>query len=215
MAIYFALGIFALVQVRQAKKLREGQARPFVVVDFEPGDAPIMNLVVANVGRTMARNVRIEVDPPLESGQDRSWPVPLGKLKLFTEPIPSLAPGKRIVLLFDLLHSRPDTLPSSYEVRLTYEWEGGKPLTDVQRLDLDLYRNLVAVRRDSIHHVNETLKKIVQRFDRWTAGHDGLLVLSPEDRRRRNEEVMAEMEERRAAKRAAADGQADGTAGQD
>jgi hypothetical protein len=41
-------------------------------------------------------------------------------------------------------------------VRLSYEWEGGKPLTDLQRLDLDLYRNLVTVRRDSIHHVNQS-----------------------------------------------------------
>jgi hypothetical protein len=68
------------------------------------------------------------------------------------------------------------------------------------------------IRLSGQSHVPE---KIVQRFDRWTAGHDGLLVLSPEDRRRRNEEVMAEMEQRRAAKRAASDGQTTGTAGQD
>jgi hypothetical protein len=207
-AIYFVLGIFALIQVLQARKLRKQQARPYVVVDFEPGDAPIMNMIVANLGQTMARDVRIEVDPPLESSQDGSWPVPLAKLKLFTEGIPSSAPGKRIVFLFDLLHKRPADLPTSYHVRLVYEWDGERrSITDEQRLDLDLYRNLVAVQRYSIHHVNETLKKIERQFDRWSAGPEGgLLALSSEDQQRRNKEFLAWVEQERAAEQAAAEG---------
>ena len=50
-----------------SRELRRDEARPYVVVDFEPDRPPFMNLVVANLGRTMARNVRIETDPPLES----------------------------------------------------------------------------------------------------------------------------------------------------
>jgi hypothetical protein len=93
--IYFVLGVFAWVQVLQAKKLRESQAlqaqelreaerelrkdeaRPYVVVDFEPERPPIVNLVIANLGRTMARNVRIEVDPPFDSSVYRKDPLPL------------------------------------------------------------------------------------------------------------------------------------------
>jgi hypothetical protein len=36
-AVYVVLGIFAWIQVLQARRLREEQARPFVIVDFEPG----------------------------------------------------------------------------------------------------------------------------------------------------------------------------------
>jgi hypothetical protein len=64
-AIYVALGIFALVQVLQARKLREDQARPFLIVDFDPGF--LIYLTVANIGRTMARDVRIKFDEKLES----------------------------------------------------------------------------------------------------------------------------------------------------
>jgi hypothetical protein len=71
-------------QARQAQELREAErelrkdeTRPYVVVDFERDRAPLVNLVVANTGRTMARNVRIEVEPPFDSSVYRDGPVPL------------------------------------------------------------------------------------------------------------------------------------------
>jgi hypothetical protein len=218
-AIYAVLGGFAWVQVLQAKKLRESQAlqarelreaeaRPYVVVDFEPDRVPFVNMVIANLGRTMARNVRIEVDPPFDSSVYRSGPVPLARFKLFAEGIPALAPGKRIVLLFDQMYQRAELdLPDTYRVRLTYEWDGGDPLTDELRLDLDLYRPLRRIAPHTIHDVSETLDAIHRQFEKWTAGSEGgLLVLSPEDRRRRNEKIMAEMRTHRAAERAARNG---------
>lgn len=222
-AVYVALGVFAWIQVLQAKKLRESQvrqarelreaeARPYVVVDFEPALVPFMNLVIANLGRTMARNVRIDADPPFDSSVYRSGPVPLAKLKLFSEGIPSLAPGKRIVLLFDqMLHRAEAKLPESYRVRLTYEWDGGEPLTDELRLDLDLYRPLRNLRLDTVHDVNSTLDKIRRQLEKWSAGSGGgLLMLSPEDKRQRDGEFRAWVEEERAAQRAADDAQARG-----
>lgn len=198
---------YARNQVAEARELRKEQARPFVVVDFEPEEPPFVNLVITNLGRTMARNVRIEVDPPFDSSVYRSDPVPLAKLKLFTEGIPALAPGKRIVLLFDqMIHREELDLPLTYGVRLTYEWDGGDPLSDELRLDLDLYRPLRQVRRHTVHDVSKTLDAIHRQFEKWTAGGGGLLVLSPEDRRRRNREIMSELEERHAAERTAENG---------
>jgi hypothetical protein len=54
-AVYVVLGIFAWIQVLQARRLREEQARPFVIVDFEPGF--LIYLTVENIGRTMAREI--------------------------------------------------------------------------------------------------------------------------------------------------------------
>jgi hypothetical protein len=83
-------------------------------------------------------------------------------------------------------------------VRVTYKWDGGDPLSDELRLDLDLYLPLRRVERDTVHEVSKTLKEIVKRFDRWTAGHNGLLVLSPEEKRRRDlKEVAARREWRK------------------
>jgi hypothetical protein len=61
--VLVAAALYARAQVREARELRRDEARPYVVVDLEPDRPPFMNLVVANLGRTMARNVRIETDP--------------------------------------------------------------------------------------------------------------------------------------------------------
>ena len=42
-------------QAWEARRLRKDQARPFVVVDFEPERPPFMNLVIKNLVKTMAR----------------------------------------------------------------------------------------------------------------------------------------------------------------
>jgi hypothetical protein len=110
--VLVAAALYARAQVKEARELRQEQARPFVVVDFEPEQSPFVELVVANSGKTMARNVRINVEPPLESSLDTVMPV--AKLKMFTEGIPSLAPGKRMVTLFDSMIDRKDlNLPNS------------------------------------------------------------------------------------------------------
>jgi hypothetical protein len=192
LVVLIVAALYARAQVREARELRKDEARPYVVVDFEPDWVPFVNLVVANLGRTMARNVRIEVDPPFDSSVYRSGPVPLARFKLFSEGIPSLAPGKRIVLLFDQMYDRAELeLPDSYRVRLAYEWDGGEPLREELRLDLDLYRPLRRVTPETIHDVSKTLTKIGRQLEKWSAGTGGLLVLSPEDRRRRNAEILA------------------------
>jgi hypothetical protein len=203
--VLVAAALYARAQVREARELRKDEARPYVVVDFEPDRPPFMNLVVANLGRTMARNVRIETDPPLDSSVYRSGPVALAKLRLFSEGIPSLAPGKRIVLLFDQMAHRAEAeLPESYRVRLTYEWDGGDPIREDLRLDLDLYRPLRRVMLGTTHDVNQTLDKIRRLLEMWSAGVErGLLVVSPEDKRRRDGEFRAWVEKEQAAKQAA------------
>jgi hypothetical protein len=190
---------YAGAQVREARKLRQEQARPFVVVDFEPEQSPFVELVVANLGKTMARNVRIKVEPPLESSLDTV--VPIAKLKMFTEGIPSLAPGKRMVTLFDSMADRNErNLANSYQVQLSYDWDGGDPITDTQRLDLDLYRYRMSVTRHTIHDVNKTLDKIRGLLDKWSAGFEGgPRVLSPKDKRQRDGEFRTWVKEERTA----------------
>jgi hypothetical protein len=56
------------------------------------------------------------------------------------------------------------------------------------------------------HDVNQTLDKIRRLLDKWSAGFEGgLLVLSPEDKRRRDGGFRAWAEEERAAEQAAAE----------
>jgi hypothetical protein len=68
--IVAAAAVVAGFQVHEARKLREDQTRPFVVVDFDVSDPPLIHITIANIGKTMARTVRVKVDPTLESSLD-------------------------------------------------------------------------------------------------------------------------------------------------
>ena len=97
--IYIVIGLFAWRQVREARKLREEQARPFVIVDFEPGF--LVYLTVENLGRTLARDVTIRFNKPLDSTLPE--PHDFDESPIFRgEPIPVLPPGKQVRVLFDL-----------------------------------------------------------------------------------------------------------------
>jgi hypothetical protein len=142
-------------ELREAEaRRREAEARPHVIIDLEPERPPFIYLVVANLGRTMASNVRFEFNPPIQASQDPQWRLPISRIKLFTSGIPLLAPGKRHVTFFDSMVLRQELgLPDNYEVRVSYDGEDGKSFVDTQRLDLDLYRDLRPVQRDTIHQV--------------------------------------------------------------
>jgi hypothetical protein len=120
-----------------------------------------------------------------------------------------LVPGKRIVFLFDTLNQRPKELPTAYRVTLRYDSERGPLPADEQHIDLEVYRNVLSVDRDTVHDVSKTLTKLLRRFEQWSAGPEGgLLVLLPEDKHRRDGEFHAWIEEQQAAEQAAADSQA-------
>lgn len=187
--------IVAWHQVREARRLREAQTRPFVVMDFEVENF-LAFLSVANIGTTLARDVRFEIDPPLQTVIEN----PLAEMKMFREGIPTLPPGKRIRTLFDSLVSRkPDQLPDTYSVKVTYTDEVGRPLAERLDLDLAAYWNLTTVERRDVHDIHQRLKDMLAEMKKWRSGTGrGLLRLSPEEVREESERTRQYLEERRA-----------------
>jgi hypothetical protein len=186
-------------QVGEARRLREEQARPFVVVDFEI-DVPIISLVVSNVGRTMARNVRFSFSPELTTSLDRPPDPPFRELKMFTEGIPSLPPGKSLPALFDSGFSRKpeDGHADTYHVKITYEGVDGREHTDEMVLDLGIYWNVERLNLANLDDVHKRLKEISDTLSGWRASGGGVLTVTPADQRARNEERRAAVERRRA-----------------
>jgi hypothetical protein len=182
--IYIVIGLFAWRQVHEARKLREEQARPFVIVDFEPDF--LVYLTVENLGRTMARDVTIHFDKLLETTlKDRPK---LDELPLFREPIPTLPPGKKIRVLFDQFPARLDAgLPLTYDVTLRYQGPTGrKEWKHPYRLDLGMYVGAALPTKGLPELVTE-VENIRKEMERWrgTSAGRGLLV-QPIDQRRRD-----------------------------
>jgi hypothetical protein len=170
LALLGAAGL-AFWQVSEAKRLREAQARPFVVVDFVVERGSEIYIVVSNIGETMARDVGLTFDPELTSSLD-SHPniTPPRELKPLRERIPSLPPGKQIPMLFDIFHERDAAIhPDLYRVTIRLHAPAlNRDVTDDAELDLGVYRSVLHATRRDLHDVHERLKA------RHASGGDGL-----------------------------------------
>ncbi len=177
--------IFAGVQIRQARRLREEQSRPFVVVDFDASRLPVIDLTIQNVGATMARNVRIEFDPPIERAIEKGERVGrLANSALITDGLPTLPPGKEIRTFFDMSFERVSSeLPTKYRVRTTYEdFRGRRLQPDEYVLDLGMYKDLEFIVRKGSHEAAKALEEIHKEMKRWTKGLNGLHVYTSDAR---------------------------------
>jgi hypothetical protein len=195
--VLVAAAIFAWRQVKEARELREEQNRPFVVVDFDVEGGYLVHLQVENMGTSLARDVQIDIDPPLESAIE----IEIGKLKMLNEGIATLAPGKRYRAFFDMSfrrnEERPD-LPMNYTARVRYSDDRRKRSFDeVLNLDLDQYMHINTVTRHDLHDIHKQLEQLRKVLEKWTSGTgSGLLALSLEESRAENERRYAAMKER-------------------
>lgn len=201
-AVYVVLAIFALRQVSEARRLREEQARPFVVAEFVPG--LILMFRVQNHGKTAARNVTIDWETFPTTTRDE----PLWKDKnasvLFRSGIPFLPPGQTIETLFDHFPDRvAKALPMTFKVTVQYQsFDEKQTYTESYHLDLELYRGLRRVERKDIHHVAVALEKLRDTTAKWTDGPRGLKVIATDrNRSRRNEDRPFQISEARRAYR--------------
>jgi hypothetical protein len=189
--------LYAKGQLDEARRLRAAQVRPFVVVDFS-FEQTIIFLTVANIGPTLARNVTLTFTPELSSTLDKT-PPRLSDLKMLTDGIPSLAPGKTLSTVFDSFPARHGAgLDQSYDVTIRYQGEPlGETYTDETTLDLGIYINLTRVDRHGLHDIHKQIEKIAKEVPKWTSPFGrGLLTRSTED----IERFQNELEKRREQK---------------
>jgi hypothetical protein len=191
------LVIAALVawrQVREAQRLREEQSRPFVIIDLDSPQRPFFDLVVKNLGTSMACNVRFEFDPTPESTMSHAS---IDRLKIFKDGIANFPPGKEFRTLFDSAIKRfKADLPDVYSVRVTYEdQEGKRRFEETMDIDFGLYWNRMSVTRYGIHDIHGQLDSIRTEIAKWTANPGGgVLYATPKDIARRNEQIQGELD---------------------
>jgi hypothetical protein len=176
---YAVIAVFALNQVREARTLREEQARPFVVAEFVPGF--LIKFRIQNVGHTLARNVRIAWEPwPIVTAHfsnDALWKSPTNSV-LFSSGIPSLAPQQQLETLFDHFPDRVSNhLPMRYRVRVEYDsFDTRRHFTETYELDLELFHGLRNISRKDVHDVANTLDRLQVELAKWSDGPYGLKV---------------------------------------
>jgi hypothetical protein len=199
-AVLVAAAIVAWRQVREAVHAREERTRPFVVIDLRVYQT-IAEFTITNLGATIARNVRFAFDPPLRSSRDLGPNMtPLSETNLFRHGIPSLAPGKEVVALFDQLPHRlaQGNLPDDYEVTVTYEGPTRrKPYSETMTVGYSYLREVGRTHRRDIHDVHRELERVSREVRKWTAVGSGLKVMTPTDIEAYWEKIERERAQRR------------------
>jgi hypothetical protein len=167
--------IVAYRQLREARRLREAQAQPYVVVDVEPSviSRRILNLVIRNTGQTLARDVTIRFDPPLRSTLDTEG-FPPAKFRALVNGIPALPPGREYQIMLDSTVDRYQAkLPDRYTVTVSFRDRDGKKLEDLAyELDLAMFRSAAYVQELSVHDVAQEMqyiRKTLENLVRMTA----------------------------------------------
>lgn len=154
--------IYAALQVREARKAREAQIQPFVVVSLEPSRTSnfMIELVVENIGMTLARDVSFTFDPPLKSAMSD---MKLEGSYLLTHGIRTMPPRMRLARIFDsaIQRDKNPELPWRFAVRVQFSDYRGKPQAPLRYvLDLEPYRSGRFLNERGIHHAAKALEGI-------------------------------------------------------
>lgn len=202
---FLALVVAAYIawrQVKEAQRLREEQARPFVIIDFHAWQT-IVELTIKNIGATMAWDVRFTFTPSLKTTHDDGpGRGDLMELNIFKNGIRSLPPNKEMRLFFDQFPARIAAgLPMTYAVDISYRDPKGKRYTEQTVLDLAVYLGTGGITRHGIHEIHREIKNIADTIKKWTDWY-GLKIVTQTDIDERNAEYLRQDAEAEAAEQA-------------
>ena len=195
------VGLIALKQVKEARRLREEQARPYVVAYMEATRAPeFVELVVRNFGKTIAHDIRMTADPPLmRSGHGGKPPEEV----VTFEVLSVLVPGQEWRTHWDYSTDRRETeLPDVYRIRVDYSDSHGKAMPSLtSTLDWRPYKGRIWLVSYGLHEAADALRKMAKTFTKWQESPAGLAVFV-RDGDAKDQEVLAAHQEQLAAQKA-------------
>ena len=205
-------------QVEEARRFREAQFRPFVIVDLDTKTPPALFITVTNVGPIQAKDVRIRFDPPIRTSLE-SQGVMFDQYQIIRDGIAYLPPGKQHRLLWDSIRGRwedgdaakrkPD-LPDRYDVQIDYEADLGdgptRRFSEQGAIDLGDYEGTTVEGQEGLPAVAKQLTQIGKELAKWTATVPrGLRVVTGDDIQRSHQQVLDEVEARKKQNTDAAD----------
>jgi hypothetical protein len=175
--------------------LRKAGTEPEVVAYLLPHEQHIhiLNLVVTNVGRGVARNVELEFLGDHDSLR-QSGALMLTKSKRFI--LPWLPQDERFVQIFgnslDFFNSGP---PPEFKINVYYENSAGKKQTTVSRISIADFEGVSRV-RGTDQESADALKQIAKSIEGWGLGRLKVETITAaevaREQKKRYDEIMEE-----------------------
>jgi hypothetical protein len=192
------------VQIRDGRSAREEESQPYVVVVMESSqaDEQIIDLVIANLGRTAAHDVALDVDPPLQ----RSAPGKNVEDVWLFDTLPVLVPGQEWRTWWDFGPNRLELpeLPDRHEVTVTFS-SSKRPMEPLRYvLDWSAHKGRYFASVYTMHDAAKALREIAKILPKWQEGPRGGLGVfvrdgdaKDEQEREERAEHLAKVEKRR------------------
>ena len=182
-AVAVVAALFALRQVREARRLRLEQAQPYVVVFLEEaGVAHNIDLVIKNLGATAATDIEVRLVPPPVRAID-----PEGDWSpVLPASMPVLVPGQEWRTMFDntIHRGRAEDLPRRYDAHASYKDARGKESFSFDYvLDWGLMFDRASVVEYGVHDLAKAARELEKHAAAWgrRSGSGGLRIYVRED----------------------------------
>lgn len=190
--------LFAWRQLTELAAARRDQSRAYVVayLSFDPELREFPNLVVENLGTTAAYDITLEADPPLRSSFDQGAGPAVRDVGMLQHGIATLAPGQRVVTLFDSMYDRPQDWEDTYRIDVTYRDRSNDVRTDTFTLDLVAMKHSTYVGEKGLRALNDHIEQLTKEVHQLRTGSSGPLQVEVEDRSARRARLIEEHAQR-------------------
>lgn len=152
---YFYVVLTGLM-VKQMIKSQEEERRPYITVDIEFEQSRGW-LVISNIGRLPATDVKIKIEPELVAVQERKL-----SETLLSKPIAYFPPGKTLRSFVDVGRDiLAKDSPHEFTATVSYTWPGQKETqSETYGINLDFYSHRLYTPKMDLTDINERLKEI-------------------------------------------------------
>ena len=149
----------------EMKLARKMQTMPSLTAYFDNPQSSLLDLVIKNIGYGAAKDVRLEIAPPLHDHEDRD----IAELSLFKRGIDFFPPSRefrQIVGVGNQFFGEGSQRPLEYNLTVSYcDIEGNPVPRQIIPLDLSVYRNLPIHRESDIDKLTKEVKNLAGKLE--------------------------------------------------
>ena len=147
--------------LKEMKESRDQEVAPYVVAYFDiPYGMPLIYLIVRNAGKSVAKDVKLEFQPPLKNSNGEA----INDIPFIKDGIGSIPPEYEIKTFFDtaISYFENNELPLTYTVKVSYSG-GLQPATrnTEQIMDLSAFKS-VYINMKGMHELVKEVETLVK-----------------------------------------------------
>lgn len=176
--VYYTKKILQANQVmtEESKKAREESSMPDVIAYFNTEGANILNFRIKNIGKTVAINTLVELEPIIPFSKDEY----LTRANMVNNVITTLAPEQQLEAFVGMLFELKNTEGNFPSVKASIRFEdiNGNKYERFYILDLNMYKGKAQIGNKTINDLTKEVEKL--RKEIATFNNDVVRVLTKE-----------------------------------